>query len=830
MWVEHLDIRGYKRLSGEFDFDRRLSIVCGVNEAGKSTMHDAVVRSLFGFSRSERRGRDSEQAHCRPWNGNPYAIHATVNVDNGRLRIEWDLDEHEVTVHNLDTGEDLSAQMDGPRGDVLLGPYLMSLELDDFRQACCLDQGEISAVPHSEDLVVAMQHAVEAGTAESGVEAADGLLLAALNEDVGVRRDNLQPTPNGRLRRLIDQRDQLESQLAGAIEAHREIAELEQQARELENQQAENGNELVGVEQGLLRAREQELAARLKRAREHSQRASIEVTEGPEIPEEKQTEIITRVAESRRLEDELASARPQAEAAKRSVEELEGRRQTVQMEFDGLAGYEEADASAEAKVQGLIAQQEGLKEQAQEPTVAPPAGQPQDGSGSGRLWALAGAIASASVALGLVVTPAALVGIFGAAVVAYLAVQRRRPSDSEAAVRHRLAAERRQQAARDLEALDRQLSQALDSASASRAGEGEQRARAYLVACQRRHRWTELRAELGDVRGQLTVAREPLDEVARIERRIAELREELADHYREMSIDPQNLAAAWREFNQRIDRDRERSRQQVAAKEASEGLETALRGLTMEELEAAQSEAATRLGRHVAQHGELDLGISPDELSGREGEIRDQLTELSNAAVGLRTQIADREENLPDVPAVREALQRLDEEIRQLRDAARAIDVARSALKDAAREAHRAFRPHLKDALDRNLGRVTNGRYSRVEIDDALNLTLVEPETGRLVPATRLSKGTQDQIYFVERLEMIDLLDPTTGEAPLLLDEPFTHFDDARLAAALELLAEETHERQVMLFTCDDDLVEAACRVCDDPTVIRLPEPTDGLS
>ena len=120
---------------------------------------------------------------------------------------------------------------------------------------------------------------------------------------------------------------------------------------------------------------------------------------------------------------------------------------------------------------------------------------------------------------------------------------------------------------------------------------------------------------------------------------------------------------------------------------------------------------------------------------------------------------------------------------------------------------------------------MTNGRYDQVEIDDELNLSLIAPETGRMVPADRLSKGTQDQIFFVERLEMIDLLDPTTGEAPLLLDEPFAHFDGHRLTAALQLLAEETHERQVMLFTCDDDLVAAACEACDDPAVIRLPEP-----
>ena len=149
VWVERLDIRGYKRLSGDFNFDRRLSIICGVNEAGKSSMQDAIVRALFGFSRGERRryAGSSELDRCAPWNGNPYALHATVNTSDGRLRLEWDLENHEVTVRNLDSGEDLSAQMLGSGSDVVLGDYLLGLELDDFRQACCLDQGAISAVP-----------------------------------------------------------------------------------------------------------------------------------------------------------------------------------------------------------------------------------------------------------------------------------------------------------------------------------------------------------------------------------------------------------------------------------------------------------------------------------------------------------------------------------------------------------------------------------------------------------------------------------------------------------------------------------------------------------
>ncbi len=826
MWVERLEIRGYKRLSGEFDFDRRLSIICGVNEAGKSSMHDAVVRALFGFSRSERRrsGGSSELERCAPWNGNPYALHATVSTNGGRLRLEWDLNDHEVTVRNLDSGEDLSARMVGSGGDVKTGDYLLGLELEDFRQACCLDQGAISAVPHSEDLVVAMQRAVEAGTGDSGVEAADELLLGALSDDIGVRRDNLQPKATGRLAGLIDRQQGLETQLELAEGTQREVADLEAQCEKVNAVQTARREELVPAEQGLLREKERELAGRLRRAREHSERADAELPEVAELSNDDQTAIVARLTELDRLEETVVGLRPQAAAAAGSIEKLEGRRHRLQAEFDGLAPYETTDTSGGAEIQGLIARRRDLaKQMAEAPLGQPAPPEPEAARGSRPGLALASILAAASIIAGVLITPAAFAGLLLAGAAAYF-VGRKSPT-TDAAIEQRLAADRQRKAVQMLSALDEELTSVLDRAGASEGQDVEQRAHVYIAACKNHERWTELRGDLGELRGELAAAGEPILEVDRAERRIEELRVELEELFSAIEILESDLAVARREFKLRVEQDRELSRRHAAAGEAAEGLVTALGEMTMQELTAAQEAAAQRLDQHIGVHGELEPGAGPGQLADLRRQLGDEMRQLDIDHASLQTQIRDREERLPDVPALREESERLGREIAQLRDIARSIDIARGALKEAAHEAHRAFRPRLKQALDRNLARITNGRYSQVEIDDELNLSLIAPETGRMVPADRLSKGTQDQIFFVERLEMIDLLDPTTGEAPLLLDEPFAHFDGHRLTAALQLLAEETHERQVMLFTCDDDLVEAACEACDEPAVIRLPEP-----
>ena len=43
-----------------------------------------------------------------------------------------------------------------------------------------------------------------------------------------------------------------------------------------------------------------------------------------------------------------------------------------------------------------------------------------------------------------------------------------------------------------------------------------------------------------------------------------------------------------------------------------------------------------------------------------------------------------------------------------------------------------------------------------------------------------------------------------TPDAPMVLDDAFVRFDDKRLAAAMDILKEESQSKQVILFTCQN--------------------------
>ena len=163
----------------------------------------------------------------------------------------------------------------------------------------------------------------------------------------------------------------------------------------------------------------------------------------------------------------------------------------------------------------------------------------------------------------------------------------------------------------------------------------------------------------------------------------------------------------------------------------------------------------------------------------------------------------------------------------RIKAAAQAIAIARQELEGAASDAHTRFAPILNHAIEADLPALTAGRYRAARVNEELELTLEAPEkTGSLVPAEQLSRGTQDQIYLIERLAIMRVLSGAAAEsAPLLLDDAFAHFDDQRLAAGLDLLGREAEHRQVVLFVDDAGI----CDELDDLGVphgqIKLPAP-----
>lgn len=104
------------------------------------------------------------------------------------------------------------------------------------------------------------------------------------------------------------------------------------------------------------------------------------------------------------------------------------------------------------------------------------------------------------------------------------------------------------------------------------------------------------------------------------------------------------------------------------------------------------------------------------------------------------------------------------------------------------------------------LKKLTDNRYTALLARaEAPGRYLVEGPDGLKAVDGRLSRGTQEQVYLALKLGLVDALDPE-GRWPLFLDDVAVNFDRIRRAGFDALLETISKRRQILYFTCREDL------------------------
>ena len=130
----------------------------------------------------------------------------------------------------------------------------------------------------------------------------------------------------------------------------------------------------------------------------------------------------------------------------------------------------------------------------------------------------------------------------------------------------------------------------------------------------------------------------------------------------------------------------------------------------------------------------------------------------------------------------------------------KACDLAESILVGFQKESHAMGADELNHKIGEILYTVTK-KYKKVKVDDALNVRIIDPETGDLIGINQLSGGTIDQIYFALRFGVRDIVDGKRS-LPFVLDDPFVQYDDSRKQSALKFVSRISEDNQVLLLTC----------------------------
>ena len=155
-----------------------------------------------------------------------------------------------------------------------------------------------------------------------------------------------------------------------------------------------------------------------------------------------------------------------------------------------------------------------------------------------------------------------------------------------------------------------------------------------------------------------------------------------------------------------------------------------------------------------------------------------------------------------DAQELESALTEKQERLTVLQDEYDAIALAMDTLERANTTLQNRFSPALGARAAELFGALTGGKYNKVLLDRAFRAFVDEDSASISRDAALLSQGAADQLYLAVRLAICDLVLPAEKNIPLVLDDALINFDDARCAAALELLLHESEKRQILLLTC----------------------------
>ncbi len=203
---------------------------------------------------------------------------------------------------------------------------------------------------------------------------------------------------------------------------------------------------------------------------------------------------------------------------------------------------------------------------------------------------------------------------------------------------------------------------------------------------------------------------------------------------------------------------------------------------------------------------------SLDELKQELAAVNEAIEATSREEHRLHVTLAERASGMRPIGEIEEDRAECEAAIALLELELDAASHAMALIEAIARDKHASIAPKLAARASEYLKEITGGAYDEVLINRDLGVSVRIPQLQKMSedPERILSKGTVDQIYLALRLAMIQCLSETGESIPMLLDDPFSNYDDQRLRQTLGLLTRLGQHNQILLFTCRDDVAHAA--------------------
>ena len=226
-----------------------------------------------------------------------------------------------------------------------------------------------------------------------------------------------------------------------------------------------------------------------------------------------------------------------------------------------------------------------------------------------------------------------------------------------------------------------------------------------------------------------------------------------------------------------------------------------LNGISYEEAEKKLAEISEK---------KLNFADNFDELKSQYDEALEHLSELKSLIAANQAEVKSALSGAEDTQSLKKQLEELKIKTASQKEFCDAIDIAAATLIDSFAEVRRSYGSALEKKAGDLFKELTGGKWDSMSISKSLDINVNERDTFGGREIDYLSSGTADQAYLSLRLALAELICKENEHLPLFLDDALTQYDDRRTKSALTFLKDYAKNTQVVLFTCHSYICETA--------------------
>ncbi len=744
MRLRRIGLEGFGCLRNfEAEFAPSLNVIYGLNEAGKSTLQQAICAMLYGFFEGERSKPDEKRRHerFRPWPDSgipaPYRGSLEYEMENGdTFEVRRDFASPDIPTQLIDlaSGADVTPRFgQGRHGNVPFARRQLGMSRGVFQSCAFIAQGEVFAASQGAspreigDAIAAM-----ADSARRDVSASAALAqLDALMLRIGSDRARTAELPKAR-----ENLREAEAELAALDRTRGAIAARSQELEQTQARLAELQVTTVTLRAQYLLARRKSLSRRLDALREVDAALERAVADRDRLEsyESFPSELRDRVVA---LDDRRRGAVRRLEVARSEMETREAVvTDATSLEFEGLrlsAGQLSSESVA------------GLERIAYSP---PPIAEERRGFVSRLLRPVFAAISRLLMW----------------------------------AMRRNVAAETPAEDEAEPEGIT------VPDVAPIEALELLEKYRRYLTIGPTVEAFDEARARFQREEQALSLV---ITEITALLGGRADV----------------SLEAAVEEFLEACAKRAEYEASVLAMNEAQQRREALLGGRSEEDIERQLDDSNARLKEILDANPELEPAGGDDPTSAIEERIKAidaQRHELDIGCARMEEEVRGAMGDQRARADVEEDVERWRREAARLEQRRHSATMAREVIDEAMTSVYRDFAPAVSSFLSDGFAHVTEGRYQRAHVDPStLEVSLLLPETHQVIKDPPVSRGTLSLAYILMRIGLAQHMSSVSEPVPLVLDDPLVDLDEQRLGLTLEFIAALSERMQVLLFTKD---------------------------